>query len=700
MIDYHQLKDDESLVYKKRGTMRRKTKNYSDTIYSFDIETSNLFFINGEWRVFDYNKTNDFYKDIEKISIPYIWQFGINDTVYYGREFRDFLDVLKMISNKDITKIVWIHNASFEFQFLLNIFEDYTIENMVSRDLRKPISWTIKELNIEFRCSYMLTNLSLKKASEEFTNIEKLDTLNYDSCVRTPLTKLSTKELLYCEYDIKCVYEIIKYFRERYEHLCLIPLTSTGEVRREFKKQVDYYYIKKQQKLVPSRKTYLILWACFAGGYTHANILNVNQVIKQKVYSMDICSSYPYSLCCKLPSTQFMKCFTREFMTNDNFGYIAYIKFYGVKSKYYNHYMQISKCINSKDLIGDNGRVVKCSYTEMWLTSVDMEIILKNYNIHHYEVIECYKSYLDYLDERILKFIIRLYGNKTKLKGIKEKEAIYKRDKSMLNSLYGMSVTNPLKQSSTYDNGWTRESLTKEFVDKKLNEMRRSNSTLLYYGVGLWVCAISRKHLMDCVLYSHEFDKHVIYCDTDSIKYYGDYDYIFEEYNKGVYNHYIELCERFPDFKIQDFMPVDINGHSHPLGFYESDSKNGYTEFKTLGAKKYCYREDGELHLTLAGVSKKGVTALNDNIKNFKKGFVFDFRQSGKLTHYYNDNQPETDIIDIDGNIYHSMYKYGIVLAPTTYTLGMTDLYDILVNDYFIKEAERRKKNGNVKGNF
>ena len=688
MIHYEKLTDVTTATYKRKGSKYRKTQLYSDTIYTFDIEVSNLFYIDGSWRTFDDTKSKEYYVDVQKLGLPYIWQFGINDTVYYGRDLVDFLKVLKQISDENLCKIIYIHSLAYEFQFLLNIFKDYTIDSMVCRDVHKPISFLIKELNIEFRCSYMLTNLSLAKASEEFTDVKKLDTLDYDSKVRTPLTKLSQAELMYCEYDIICLYKIIKHFKEQYEnHVCMIPLTSTGEVRREFKKQVDYFYIRKQQQMTPTSKLYMILWACFSGGYTHSNIINTNTVIED-VTSMDIASSYPYSLLCKLPAKPFRRCTRSEFNTNSNYGYIAYIKLYGVKSRYYTHYMQISKCHNIKGLVADNGRVLKCDYTETWLTSIDFDLIQKNYAIHHYEIVECYKSYLDYLDERIIKFILRLYNNKTKLKGIPEKEAIYKRDKSMLNSLYGMSVTNKLKQSASYDNGWCRAELTDEFIKEKLEEMRHSQSTLLYYGVGVWVTALSRKHLMDCVLYSHDFDRHVIYCDTDSVKYYGNYDHIFNEYNKKIYDSYIELCKRFTDLKVSDFMPVDINGKQHPIGFYEFDGH--YDKFKTLGAKKYVAEVDGKLYLTLAGVSKSGVTALKGDINNFQKGLVFDYDTSGKLTHFYNENQPETDIEDADGHIYHSSYSYGITLAPTTYTLGLTEIYDILVYEYMVKECERR----------
>ena len=670
MLDYHCLKDDETCLFNKKGNRYKRTEVYSDTIYTFDIEVSNLFYIDGEWRVFDKSKSKDFYTDVEKIGIPYIWQFGINDIVYYGRDLREFLDVLHNISNEHIRKIIYIHNLSYEFQFLLNILEGYSITNMCCRDIHKPISFYVPELNIEFRCSYMLTNMSLKKAAEEFTNVKKMDTLDYDAKVRTPLTYINTTELLYCEYDIICLYEIIKHFRNRYTHIVNIPLTSTGEVRREFRKNVDYYYIMKQQKMVPDMMLYLTLWSCFSGGYTHANVINANRIIKN-VRSKDIASSYPWSLLQKLPSKPFRRCLTSEFRSNDNYGYIAYVKLYGIKSRYYTHYMQVSKCINSKHLIADNGRVYKCDYVEMWITSIDMDIIEKNYQIHHMEVVKCYKSYLDYLDERIIEFILQLYGNKTKLKGIPEKESVYKRDKAMLNSLYGMSVTNPLKQSAEYNGGWCREELTEDFIERKLEEMRKSGSTLLYYGVGVWVTALSRKALMDCVLYSHEFDKNVCYCDTDSIKYTGDFEYIFEEYNQKVYIKYLDLIKRFPDLQISDFMPEDIKGNKHPIGFYEDDGT--YEEAKFLGAKKYAYVLDGALHVTISGVNRKtGYKALKGDIRNFQPDLIFDYEAAGKLASVYNDDQPEVIIRDKDGKVWKNKQKHGVVLMPAEYSLGIT----------------------------
>lgn len=252
----------------------------------------------------------------------------------------------------------------------------------------------------------------------------------------------------------------------------------------------------------------------------------------------------------------------------------------------------------------------------------------------------------------------------------------------------GMSVTNPLKNSANYIDGvWSRKELNDDFVSSVLEQTKQSYSTLFFYGVGVFVTSYARRNLLlNTVFYSHEFDRHVIYMDTDSIKYYGDYKYIFDNYNKLVFEKYKVVCEKFSQLKIDDFQPKDKKGVKHPIGVFELDGT--YNKLVTLGAKKYCYEDKEGLHITVSGVSKKGVSALG-SIYDFKKGFEWGYRDSHKLAHYYNDNQPLDYITDYEGNIWKNKYKHGLILQPTTYTLGLTDIYEALIE--FYQEREDRK---------
>ena len=447
MIHFSQLKDINNIGRCKKKT-KRGMRTYSDTIYTFDIETTSLFKINGKWDVFNYDLPKESYShdSDDIIAIPYIWQFGIEDTVYYGRNFYDFEKVLLQISNPFKTKICFIHNLSFEMQFLQNIFDKYTITDMTARDIRKPISFFIEELNMEFRCSYMLTNLSLEKASEEYTTIKKKDTLEYDSKIRTEFTKLTERELEYCEYDILCLYHVIKYHRDLYQHLCKIPLTSTSKVRKALQKKVDFGYIQKMWSLVPTSEMYLKMMATFQGGYTHANILNSGRIFDSSkdglIKCYDIASSYPTVMCLeKYPATPFRYIDYEDYeelKENENNLFIMRLGLHNVKSRYYNNYISYSRAleVSERDLIYDNGRVSSSEYIELYCTNVDLEIIEKNYDISKIDYIEIYTSEARYLDYRVIAFILELYQNKTALKGVIEKEFLYKLSKSYINALY------------------------------------------------------------------------------------------------------------------------------------------------------------------------------------------------------------------------------------------------------------------------
>lgn len=679
--------------YFPNGKSRMKLP-VSNDIYTFDIEVSSLFYLDGEFKSFDYNRPPEEYKDIEKVSVPYIWQFSVNDKVYYGREFMDFEKTLQDIYEESCYKIIYVHNLSYEMQFLCNIFiGKYEITNMVCRDVHKPISFEVPDLHVIFRCSYMLTNMSLESSAKKYTTLEKkTGDLDYNKA-RSPLTTLTPEELSYCEYDCLCVYEIVKYFKEKYGSVFKIPLTNTSIVRKSLKKKVSWFYMEKRWSNVPTPSMYIRLMACFSGGYTHANILNSFKILKN-VHSVDIASSYPSVMVTeKYPVKPFIKCQVSQFTDNKRkyYSFIMLVHFENIKPKYYNHYMQISKLLNARGVVADNGRVVSCKSCDMWLTDVDFDIIIETYKLS-YAIIELYKSKKDYLDLDLIKFILELYGNKTKLKLKAQTDDfiadIYQTSKAQINSLYGLSVSNVLNQSSDFINGnWIQQDLTPEFISEKLNDAKKSWSTLVDYMAGIYVTAYARRNLFMQII---KIDTDMIYSDTDSIKYIGDHIDVFIEYNQNLIKKYENVIKKYPDLTLNDFMPEDEKGNKRAIGAYEYEGK--YDKFVTTGAKKYCYEKDSKLYITISGVNKKtGINRLSKIEDFLEDGLTFNYNQSGRLIHYYMDNQPYFTFTDVEGNKFTNKMHYGVVLQPTTYQMGITDNYIELLNMY---EKERARRNG------
>ena len=106
-----------------------------------------------------------------------------------------------------------------------------------------------------------------------------------------------------------------------------------------------------------------------------------------------------------------------------------------------------------------------------------------------------------------------------------------------------------------------------------------------------------------------------------------------------------------------------------------------YTQFKVQGAKRYAGRckKDGDIHITVAGVPKRGASCLQDDLNNFTKGFTFKGTETGKKAHIYF----KSDIyIDEDGN----ETADSIDLVPNDYKLDSTDKFTL--EDLLSEEIE------------
>ena len=666
--------------YKKHVPIVVGKKNkFDNTIFTFDIETSSYVILNNQViPACDYEKlTKEEQQNAIKQSNMYIWQFSINDIVYYGRTWQEFKEFLDMLEEDDpYRKIIFVHNLSFEFQYLKGFFK---FEDVMARKSRKVMKAFFTDYNIEFRCSYMMSNVKLEKLPSIYNlPVEKqVGSLNYD-LVRTSITDLTKEELKYCEYDCLVVYEYIKVELKSYENIDKIPLTSTGHVRRELRNitQKDYNYRKQVMKASNTDPhVYNLLIQSFMGGYTHANWLYTDEVLKN-VDSWDFTSSYPYVLVAyKYPAFEFKLCNIKNVnQMSKKFAYLLVVKFTNMKSKFYNNFLSSSKCRHIFGGKYDNGRIISADSLEITLTDVDFYLLLDSYTCE-YEILECYYSLYKYLPKKFINFILDKYELKTQYKGLAGKELEYQLEKAKFNSLYGMSVTNTIKDNVIYDNvlGWSEEPLNNEEIEKML--IAESKKGFLSFCYGVWVTAFARNNLLRNVM---KLDDHVVYCDTDSIK-------VTEGYDKTVIDNYNNIVEKRINYvsqilKIKEsrFAPVDIKGNKHMLGIFDHDAF--YQEFITQGAKKYAYKINDEIHITVAGVPKKGAKALK-TLKDFKDNLIFKHSDTGKNILMYNDNQIKILVTDYQGTSYLVDDKSGCCVLPTTYILGKSEEYVTLITD-------------------
>ena len=196
------------------------------------------------------------------------------------------------------------------------------------------------------------------------------------------------------------------------------------ELKKKYKDRKYRHEVQDMYNIKPS--VYNLLVQAFAGGYTHANYIYADEVLKD-IDSYDETSAYPYVMCTeKFPSSIFTEC---NIKTVDdmlpNTAYLLKIKFYNIKCKYFNNFISASKCLNIKKHRIANGRIIEAEEIEIVLTDVDFKFIVDTYNIEWYEIESAYCSTYKYLPIKFINFILDKYVNKTQFKGVSGKELEY-----------------------------------------------------------------------------------------------------------------------------------------------------------------------------------------------------------------------------------------------------------------------------------
>lgn len=671
------INDISFIQYKDRnGNM------HLDNINVFDIETTSAFVdCDGNMTAFNKKYDEKFYKECTKYALCYLWSACIDDNAFYGRTLESFIIFLQDIEKQcpDSMKYIYIHNLAFEFMFLLNVMDDVEV---FARKQHRPIYFRWR--NFEFRCSYLLTNMSLEQwaIQKELKHQKLVGTIDYN-ILRTPLTELSSQLLDYSISDVRVMVDGLKEYKDRYKHIKDIPLTQTGIVRKEFNKRLikrsDLH--KKCTKIMPTTlDEYKLLVEIFGGGITRSNYIHTDMIINN-LRNRDKTSAYPFEMLCeKYPASKFFESNPDrivDYYNNRNFAYIIDVTLEGVERKYWNTYISSHKVYERKNALYDNGRILRADLLSLRCIDLDFENIIESYYIKAIKINKLWYAVTNYLDNDIRLFVLELFRNKTMFKGVKGKEDSYMRSKEMLNSLYGMAVTKDITDEIIFKNKeWDVNFLTEKMFDKLIEDKKkRSYKNNMTYAQGVWIPAYQRDSLWSFV---YKLDSDIVYMDTDSVKYIDSTnDIYFEEYNKEVRKKQKMVAKQL-GIDVEMLRPIAPDGEVCSLGEYADEGV--YTQFKTLGSKRYAYEENDKIYITVAGVNKKEGAKQLQSLNDFKNGFVFDVDHSKKMImHYLDDMKP---IIYNKGQYdeFVSDYQYGICGQPTAYKLKLSPDYAELLD--------------------
>lgn len=647
-VDYSVFENIEPQKHKQGQRIKYgEPKAYADTVCAFDIETTRL-------------------PDIDH-SVMYIWQFAVKGyKCIIGRTWEEFLYFLNRVDEAlkpEMRLVIFVHNLSYEFQFLAGIYNFKPYE-VFATDNRKILYCRMMKNRFEFRCSYRLSNTNLKTFLKDYdVEHQKVsgDDFNYN-IQRYSWTKLNDLEMQYCINDVIGLVEAVdKLMKTENDNYFSLPLTSTGYVRRDVKAALVGNTLA--QDTYPDYETYQMLRWAFRGGDTHANRWIVGKILND-VHSFDRSSSYPdVMINRKFPITAFKDYDTRQLERAIKRGYacLMHLLLCDVKLRDNfcgNPYIPLAKCKHLVGEVTDNGRILSADHLEICCTDIDYQIMKEQYYFHK-EVITLKVARYGELPQPFKDVIISLYKEKTRLKGVKDALIEYALTKAKINACYGMAVQDPVKQSIIYSEG--EFSLNVNKTPQEILEAGKKKA-FLPYAVGVWVTAWARKALFDGTKIVGQGG--FVYCDTDSIKFMGDAD--FSNFNLSC----------IAADKSSGAWAVDAKGKTHYMGVYEEEETA--KRFCTLGSKKYSYEDQaGELHITIAGVNKaKGAVELAEHggLESFaaavEEGNEFVFYEGGGLESVYNDlKAPFTHIVDGHAIV----VTRNVCLRPSTYTLKIDD---------------------------
>lgn len=638
-IEYQYIRWDEydysilNNILAKNTSGKGRHRNYNDAFIMLDTETSK-------------KEISPTPKDNHVVAFTIsIRSENHNICTLYGARPDDCIKCINRIVKAlpGETTYFYVHNLNYDWTFLYRFMIDawgYPSKQLNVKPLY-PIVIEFEDPNIILKDSYILAQRSLDKWSKDM-NVEHQKAngkWDYDK-IRDQSGNFSPDELEYIEHDTLAGVECLDTLKTQLnKHVYSMPYTATGIPREDIRKIGKKYHA--HDSFIKMALTWDQLQKaekCFHGGYTHANRHFLDRTITGRISCRDFASSYPYiALTGLVPMEKFTAiddCDIKDIIkSSDKYGFMFKLILVNPRLKDDSVEMPVialAKCIKSIDVITDNGRVLAAGFLEVWINEIDARIINQQYvwDKHLCTEVECARK--SYLPKWLRDYLFGLFVDKTKLKG--EDPVLYMLSKAKLNAAsYGMMAQHPVRQEIVQDYK-TGEYTVNEEKDLKeeYEKFIKRHGSILNYAWGCWITSIAQENL-------HRLGaccEYWIYSDTDSV-----YGMGWDEEKLNAYN---EECKQ--KLIKAGYGPVKHNNRDYWLGVAEFDGE--YSEFRTVGSKRYCGRstEDGELHITVAGVPKKtGAQCLKNNIKNFTSGMIFDGKTTGKKTHFYLHSEIYTD---------------------------------------------------------
>lgn len=689
-----------NIMYITRSGRTKKKTTYNNCIIMCDTETSKKRLKDAPQKT----KLDSGYTARECHVVAWtisIRAFNMNICTIWGHRPSTFCETIHKIHDQmlgDVT-IMYFHNLSYDHWFLRRFLYKELGNPVKSLNIKAHYPLFMRfECGIEIRDSLILAQVKLEKWAKDLhvEHQKSVGKWNYNK-FRSQSEVYNADELEYIEHDtlagVECIDKLMQNLGKR---VYSMPFTSTGIIRK------DLQEIGKENgahefflSIAPDYDQYQKFMKAFHGGYVHANRHFIDTLITLEEFGQidawDFMSSYPFCmLAFKYPMEKFHKTEDRTadqiLRSSDTTAFIFKFVARDIKLRSPNKTsapaLQFSKCVEGSVInpVIDNGRILEASYLEIYLTEIDLQVIHDQYKAAAHICTEVEYATKAYLPRWFTDYVYKQFYGKCELSFRKKEDPVnYMVKKTKVNGCYGLTVQKSIQDliiecfeaDDQHESGeyfiqkYKTEAERIAAEHKQYNKYLKNKNSILPYFWGVWVTSYAFRNihiLNECIMPADEGGL-LLYNDTDSA--YG------VNWDTEKIENYNMMCKTL--LLRNGYSPVVINGKEFILGSAEHKPlEDEYTEFKVEGAKRYAgrCREDGKIHITVAGVPKEeGALCLHDDLNEFTKGCVFDGKTTGKLQHNYFSSEI---YIDKEGN----ETADSIDLTPANYKLDPTDKFE------------------------
>lgn len=440
-----------------------------------------------------------------------IWLWDICDIEEYkhttGNSMQTFIDYLSKIAPATI----YTHNLKFDGSFIIDYLlkngYTYTAQKAVNsnefstlisaegqfynikiclptrekkrkrliefRDSSKKIAGSVRQIAISY-------GLPILKGEIEYTAERP------DDYIATP------DEIAYIHNDTEIVARVLngQYAKN------MQKLTSSGDAMFLYQQIVGKHF----RDIFPILDLEIddFIRESYRGGVCQVNEKFKEKIIRTPVYCYDVNSMYPAMMTSKPLPYGTPRYYTGQYKTDDNFPlFIQRLEVCCKLKKNFRPTVLMKATVFSlgEYLIDTEGQMF-----ELTLTSVDLALLFKHYEIYDIKFIDGYKFRASTcLFERYVK---PLYKKKSETSGA-EKQTI----KILLNSLYGKFAMNPRHRDK------------RPYLDAETNTVKYALNDVqitepYYTAVASFITAWARETLFTAIQANIEY---FVYCDTDSV---------------------------------------------------------------------------------------------------------------------------------------------------------------------------------------